>query len=345
MASTDDSSELELKPLHIIEWSHLDLWKYYPLAMGTSLTVRCALYPTTVVKTRLQLQNKSSVYRGTFDAFRQIAKTEGVGALYRGFWITFPQVCASFLYNSVYEKFRDVMNRHTFIESPQLLSALAGGAANACTEVVFVPTDIVSQYMQIHNQGKDFTGGGKNGSAIQNCLRNDGLEKRMTLGFRVVRAIYKTDGLLGFYRGFWSSLAMFVPSTMVFWWSYYEALIRLKSLRARWLSDGKEKELENLPWQDQKLLGLQAGAGLVAGVVSAGVTNPLEVYRVRIQIHRGTYLDTFKRIIKEEGFNVFTKGLLPRVVHRGIFTCLIMIGYEAVKRISVLPEYKDTVVW
>lgn len=33
------------KQLHVIEWNHLNLWKFYPMALATSWSVRCLLYP------------------------------------------------------------------------------------------------------------------------------------------------------------------------------------------------------------------------------------------------------------------------------------------------------------
>lgn len=48
---------------------------------------------------------------------------------------------------------------------------------------------------------------------------------------------------------------------------------------------------------------------------------------------------------KFEGTRVFTKGLPPRLISNAIYSCLIMIGYETVKRIAVLPEYKNQIVW
>lgn len=57
--------------------------------------------------------------------------------------MTLPQLSASFIYSSVYEKLRNVLTVRTSIESDQLVSALAGGSASVCTQFIFVPTDIV----------------------------------------------------------------------------------------------------------------------------------------------------------------------------------------------------------
>lgn len=62
-------------------------------------------------------------------------------------------------------------------------------------------------------------------------------------------------------------------------------------------------------------------------------------------MHRTNFFETVNRLIKYEGLYVFTKGLAPRMINNGIYSCLIMIGYETVKRTCVLPEYKNSIVW
>ncbi|KAI6222761.1 hypothetical protein M3Y95_00928000 [Aphelenchoides besseyi] len=347
MTSSNIDFDLEgerVKQIHVIEWNHLNLWKFYPMALATSWSVRCLLYPMSVVKSRLQLQKQNNVYRGTTHAFSSILRTEGFTALYRGFWVTLPQLSASFIYSSVYEKLRNVFTTHTNIRSDQLVSALAGGAASVCTQFIFVPTDIVAQYMMVHNQSTAFSGSTKS-AVVLDILKSDNLKGRYTLGLRVIRAVYKADGLLGFYRGFFSSLIMYIPSSMVFWSSYYQSLIWLKQRRALHLTNGETRDLSTLPPADQKLLLWQAISGAIGGMSAAIITNPLEVMRIRIQVHRTSYWETMRRMVKFEGTRVFSKGLLPRMISNAIYSCMIMIGYETVKRASVLPEYRESIVW
>jgi len=337
MTSSDTDLDIEVeRKLHIIEWEHLNLWKFYPMALASSWTVRCMLYPMSVVKSRLALQKQNNVYRGMRHAFVEIVTKEGAGALYRGFWVTLPQLSASFIYSTVYEGLRNILHKSAGIESPPIVSALAGGAASSCTQLIFVPTDIVAQYMMVYNNPKSFTGGSKN-VAVVDCLRSDGLERRWTLGLRVIRAVYKVDGIFGFYRGFFSSVLLYIPSSMVFWSTYYNSLGILTSIMT---SLNEEKKLS-----EGTLLKLQAISGAVGGVSAAIFTNPLEVLRIRIQVHRTGYVETFRRLIKYEGARVFTKGLAPRMINNGIYSFLIMLGYETVKRTCVLPEYRKSIVW
>lgn len=108
MPSTQMSSMVEAPPPEIIkniEWDMMDKTKFFPLSMLSSFTVRCALYPLTLIKTRLQIQKHNDVYTGMFDAYGKILSTEGVTGLYRGFWISSVQIVSGnhFSSNRSYE--------------------------------------------------------------------------------------------------------------------------------------------------------------------------------------------------------------------------------------------------
>ncbi|CAD6196271.1 unnamed protein product [Caenorhabditis auriculariae] len=336
--------KLQKEKLLVIQWEHLNLYKFYPLALASSWTIRCLLYPMSVVKSRLQLQRQNNVYRGMRHAFVEIVRTEGVSALYRGFWMTLPQLSASFLYSSTYERVRDLLQVHIGIKNHSVVSALAGGIASPCAQLIFVPTDIVAQHMMVHNNPEAFGGGSKN-VTVADAIRKDGLEGKRTLGLRVIRAVYKVDGLKGFYRGFMSAIMLYMPSTMVFWSTYYYSLSVFRKIRTKVTElEMGHKPLTASEVDDRNLFLDQAVSGSVAGVASAMVTNPLEMLRIRLQVHRTTYRETVSRLFKYEGTNVFTKGLAPRMLNNALYSCLVMLAYESVKRFSVLPEFKQKVV-
>lgn len=50
--------------IRTIEWEMMDKTKFFPLSMLSSFTVRCALYPLTLIKTRLQIQKHNNLYTG-----------------------------------------------------------------------------------------------------------------------------------------------------------------------------------------------------------------------------------------------------------------------------------------
>lgn len=338
-------SKIQKDKLLVIQWEHLNLYKFYPMALCSSWTIRCMLYPMSVVKSRLQLQRQNNEYNGMKDAFVKIIRQEGIGALYKGFWMTLPQLSASFLYSSAYERVRDLLQTHLHITNHSVVSALAGGIASPCAQLIFVPTDIVAQHMMVHNNPEAF-GGGKKNIPVADAIRKDGLEGKRTLGLRVIRAVYKVDGISGFYRGFLSAIMLYIPSTMVFWSTYYNSLSVFRMIREKVTElEYGVKPTSPSEVDDRNLFLDQAVSGSIGGVASAMVTNPLEMLRIRLQVHRTTYRETIVRLWKYEKSQVFTKGLAPRMVNNALYSSLVMLAYESVKRFSVLPEFKNKIVW
>lgn len=324
------SPRLPTEELRVIEWDHLNLFQFYPMAVSSTWTVRTCLYPLSVLRARMQLQKQTTVYRSTWHAFTNIIKHEGFTGLYRGFWVTVPQIGTSFIYSTVYEKLRAVLQYDYGVQSVPLISCIAGGAAAFCSQVIFVPTDIVAQHMMIYNYADKFVSG--NDKAIIDHLRSG--QSTGTLGIRTLKAVYRIDGLSGFYRGFFASSMVYVPTCLVFWPTYYEAQFFLKALK---------EQVINL--NHSYLLLDQAIAATFSGLVSTVATNPMEIYRIRLQVHRTDYGETLSRMIRNEGWSLLWKGLPPRLISNSIYSGVVMVGYEMVKRFSILPEYKQAVTW
>uniref|UniRef100_A0A914Z5M6 Uncharacterized protein n=1 Tax=Panagrolaimus superbus TaxID=310955 RepID=A0A914Z5M6_9BILA len=123
---------------------------------------------------------------------------------------------------------------------------------------------------------------------------------------------------------------------MIFWGTYYKVLNALTEFNKK-ISSDKSGE--------GNLLKLQGISGAIGGITAATFTNPLEVLRIRVQVHRTGYVETVRRLMLFEGARVFTKGLAPRVINNGIYSCLIMLGYESVKRIAIKDELSGSVTW
>jgi hypothetical protein len=93
-----------------IKWDMLDKKRYLPLTVVNMLAVRTLLYPLTVVRTRLQVQARGSLYTGTFNALGAIAKYEGPLALFKGFWVNSFQLFPHVIYITVYEVKKNHLN-------------------------------------------------------------------------------------------------------------------------------------------------------------------------------------------------------------------------------------------
>ncbi|KUF98848.1 tRNA pseudouridine(38/39) synthase [Phytophthora nicotianae] len=100
--------------LEDISWDEIDKLKYYIVGPTMFLAVRAAVYPSNLVKTRLQVQSKHKpLYSGTANAFATIFRQEGARGLYKGFGASTANVLTGNLYISVYEKSRKVVKDHT----------------------------------------------------------------------------------------------------------------------------------------------------------------------------------------------------------------------------------------
>ena len=159
----------------------------------------------------------------------------------------------------------------------------------------------------------------------------DSVKQRLQLGVKDYAGVWdcckKTYRSQGFWRGFYSgyttTLVMNVPYSGVYF-STYELLKRLM------LKD--EKEHSNI-------VNCLAGGG--AGVVSAAITNPLDVARTRLQ----TQLDILstrkynnmhhavKILWKEEGMRGLTSGIYPRMIFHSTSAAICWVTYEYMKRI------------
>uniref|UniRef100_A0A914EPP1 Mitochondrial carrier protein n=1 Tax=Acrobeloides nanus TaxID=290746 RepID=A0A914EPP1_9BILA len=333
--------------LHVIEWHHLNPWKFFPLLATGSMSIKFLVYPMDMVRSRLQLQEQNKLYRGMFHAFMHIGKTEGLRAFYRGFPVITPQIGAMFLYNTVYEGVRDVLHRNMGISSTSKVSALAGGTASVVEETCSVPMDIVAQYMMIYNRAEHFTSNNSRNKSVINFVKKDKLERKF-LSYRIARAIYKLDGIRGFFRGLFASMLVYVPYCTAFWFAYYTSMGFLKDWWNWLLKDGHLNSVgrsDQATSEDRNFLFLQAISGGIAGSSAACLTNPFEIYRIRIQMHRTGYRETLKQVITTEGFRSLYIGLPPRIVSMGTFSFFYILVYEAVKKLSIKPEYRYLAVW
>jgi len=330
-ASNINKEQLAMTPnsrvspmLTVIEWEMLDKKKFFPLSMMSSFTIRCFLYPLTLIRTRLQVQNQHAQYKGTFDAYKQISRTEGFRGLYRGFWISCFQVVSGVCYVSTYEGVRHLLDINGMTNSR--VKALAGGScASLVGQTVIVPFDVISQHMMVLG----LTPRGKSDLSANPLAVNTEGRTRWQITWDITRTIYVRDGLRGFYRGYVASLLTYVPSSAS-WWTFYSLYQDL----GRDLSPS---------WSPATLV--QCVAAVMAGCTTSLITNPLDLVRARVQVHRLSITDTIKTLWRSERMNIFRKGLTARMTSSSIYSLAIIFGYESVKKMSVLPQYRPLVAW
>lgn len=308
-----------------IEWDMMDKKKFFPLSMLSSFSVRCALFPLTVIKTQLQVQYKNDVYKGMIDAGVKIYRHEGFPGLYRGFWISSVQIVSGVFYISTYEGVRHMLSQYG--ASQRTKSLVAGGAASLVGQTIIVPFDVISQHAMVLGMGA--SGGVKAGNV--NPLGID-FERcsRFRLTVEIAREVMRRDGFKGFYRGYVASMMAYVPNSAM-WWAFYHLY--------------QDELLKVCPLWVSHLL-VQCVAGSLGGFTTTILTNPLDIVRARLQVQRLDSMQVaFRELWHEEHFHMFFKGLTARLVQSAAFSFSIILGYETIKRVSVNEQYRHLIKW
>ncbi|KAM3956074.1 solute carrier family 25 member 44 [Aphomia sociella] len=312
-----------------IEWSMMDKSKFFPLYTLSSFTVRCALYPLTLVKTQIQVQRKKEAYSGVMDAIRKIYGNEGVSGLYRGFWLSSFQIISGVFYISTYEGVRHELGKYDI--SPRMKSFIGGGCASVVGQSIIVPFDVLSQHLMVLGLVKGRAGGSKNPKINPLGLDLDKKMSKAALAREVALRVYRLHGPWGYYRGYTASLAAYVPNSAL-WWALYQAY---------------QDELLRISPQWMSHLLLQCVAGTLGGFTTTFLTNPLDIVRARLQVEGvGSMREVFKNLWQEEGLmGLYLKGLSARLVQSACFSFSIILGYESIKRVSVSDEFRPRVRW
>ncbi|KAI7899990.1 mitochondrial carrier domain-containing protein [Cokeromyces recurvatus] len=246
--------------------------------------VDTALFPLDTIKTRLQSQH-GFMASGGFRGIYSGLLTAVIGS-----------APGASLFFVTYEATKRVMgatvDKSQYAPLIHMVAASCGETV-ACT--VRVPTEVIKQRMQT----KQFK---KTSAAVSNVLR--------------------TEGILGLYRGFLSTVAREIPFTCI-QFPLYEYFKRRYAV-----FKGRRTE----PYE-------AALMGSLAGAIAAASTTPLDVCKTRImlsskntnQYHKKHYdgiISTMKRIASEEGTRALFSGIGPRVMWISIGGSIFLGVYE-----------------
>ncbi|XP_057436148.1 uncharacterized protein LOC130728640 [Lotus japonicus] len=304
-----------------INWDKLDKTKFYVVGAGLFTGVTVALYPVSVVKTRLQVAKKGAVERNAFSVAKGLLKTDGIPGLYRGFGTVITgAIPARVIFLTTLETTKAAAFRmlepFRLSEATQVAVAngFAGMTSSLFAQSVFVPIDVVSQKLMVQ---------GYSGNA------------QYSGGLDVARNILRADGIRGFYRGFGLSVVTYSPSSAV-WWASYGS-----SQRFIWRFLDQGATGEDTP-SLQKIMLVQATGGVIAGATSSCITTPLDTIKTRLQVmgheKRSSIKQVAKDLINEDGLKGFYRGFGPRFFSMSAWGTSMILTYEYLKRVCLKDE-------
>jgi len=340
MSSSDphSSTPSEYPPPHQppkeISWETLDHRKFFLNGAALFSLTTVTLYPLSVIKTHqmTSLQSSTSLH-STLQSPQQSPKLPqihttahniysqfGMRGFYKGIGtVLLGALPARLLYlntlefikalttqklfhASVYSSTRKNETKSTYeIQSAAISSLFAGAVASLVTQSVTVPIDVISQRLIVQSK----------------------TDSRYKNGFQCAKYIVQHEGIFrGLYRGYFLSVATFVPSSAL-WWSAYHAYQKL-AWNLISSSSNALSGIKSEAWVD---VGVQVGCAVGAGMSSSLVTTPLDVVKVRVQVQeldgklgiqerekvRVKYV--LKELLREDGIRGLFRGVVPRMAN------------------------------
>ncbi|KAA8547890.1 hypothetical protein F0562_004319 [Nyssa sinensis] len=305
-----------------IDWAKLDKTKFYVVGAGLFTGVTVALYPVSLVKTRLQVASQDVAERNAFSVIRGILRTDGIPGLYRGFGTVITgAIPARIIFLTALEttKVAALKMVQPFELSEPTEAAIANGIAGMTaalfSQAMFVPIDVISQRLMVQ---------GYSGHANYNG------------GLDVARKVLKSDGIRGLYRGFGLSVMTYSPSSAV-WWASYGS-----SQRIIWRLLGNVADNEESAPSQQTIVLAQAAGGIIAGATASCITTPLDTIKTRLQVmgheKRHTLRQVVKGLIIDDGWKGLYRGLGPRFFSMSAWGTSMILTYEYLKRLCAKDE-------
>lgn len=330
------------------EQPRLTLWQRSIAAGGASVVSAFCVNPLDVVKTRLQAQGRidlnhqllekwdfaccgqtcmrtaapgtpafcgpacSTVYTGTLDGLRKIARTEGIATLWRGtdvaLLMAIPMVG---IYLPLYDYLLgQIQALHLGPTAPLWAGTVARTAAVFCT----APLELVRTRLQAAHLLSDGTAGPAPGSR-KGLLRH--LPPPNGSRLRQVGSLWTGVG---------ATLARDVPFSALYWGMVEPIRGALEARRGP--EAGRASEME--------VLGINVTAGGVAGALAAAVTCPFDVVKTRSQLRvgeRSSTWSTMSRIAQQEGVRALFQGWSARSAKAAPACAIVLSAYELLKHV------------
>lgn len=94
----------------------------------------------------------------------------------------------------------------------------------------------------------------------------------------------------------------------------------------------------------REIVCVQGAGGVVAGATASCITTPLDTIKTRLQVQvmgqvkRQNAAEIVKKLVAEEGFKGFYRGLGPRFFSMSAWGTSMILAYEYLKRICAKEE-------
>ncbi|XP_049785956.1 ADP/ATP translocase 1-like [Schistocerca cancellata] len=285
------------------------------LAGGTASAIsKTIMAPMERVKLLLQVQTKlkkienKANYRGVVDCFVRIFKEEGFLSYWRGNLANIIRVVPLQALNfSLKDRYKEIFlkdERNASVWRLFLGNLASGGAASATSLTVVYPLDFARTRLAA-DTGR--TSVDRQFRGMTDCLVKT----------------FKSDGIVGLYRGFWISL----PGVIIYRAVALGGFDTIKAL---------------LPESKQDSMGTSLCIALGVMSLATAMSHPFDTVRRRMMMQSGrkgsdvmykNALQCWAKVYRLEGARAFFRGALPNVL-RGIGGAITIVLYDEFKKRS-----------
>lgn len=178
------------------------------------------------------------------------------------------------------------------------MAAASAGEPVAC--LVRVPTEVVKQRAQTNR----------------------------IASWKVLRQTLFTEGFMGLYRGYWSTVGREIPFALIQFpiWEMFKRKV------------GERQEKPVAPWQSSL-------CGALAGGIASALTTPLDVAKTRIMLApkdshlaSGNIHYALKTVWRERGIAGMFAGVLPRVLWISLGGAVFLGVYEKCRQLALVLQ-------
>lgn len=328
-------------------------WPHILASLSAGVIVAVCTCPLDVIRTRLAVQQQTTVYRGLFGSLGTTWREEGVRGLYRGFGPTIVVVPVFWAtYFTLYSHLKDRFQEHPALrQTPMYAQHIAAAVcAGAVTDVVVNPVFVVRTRMQTQHMGLHGHPS-SNPSAAGRRL--------YTSAWNTLVRLVREEGPMSLMRGVSASL-LGLTHVMVQFPAYEWLKVALPTITRAAQEDGWraaiQQAISNHPHKTSRdnnsnnsnqlyssppsdvhpHMSHLIVASSLSKLLASVLTFPHEVIRARLQNAPttvfGGLLDCTRKTIRYEGWRALYKGFAVNICRTVPACVLTFVSYEVMLR-------------
>jgi solute carrier family 25 iron transporter 28/37 len=197
---------------------------------SASIITRLIMHPLDALRIQQQFSSKTSLFTTA-----KLMQSQSIKLFYRGLGISLLSTPATSLYLMTYDRLKHLASSSSFFGNDSCLTVpCAALGSEIFSGLLYVPIEVIKSNLVV--------------------------SKKNTNTFGMISKLYKENGIPAFYKGYFISLAVFIPQSVTYF-GFYEFL------KSRFITN------------DSHFVDYMA-CSAISGATAACVGNPLDIVKV-----------------------------------------------------------------